>query len=128
MESVRTLIVDDSSVMRKIVERVLRQAGIPLGQVMEAANGSQALDIIRQQTVDLVLADVNMPVMDGLELVRQLHDLEQARAVPVLMISNEGSESRVREAIACGARGYVRKPFTPEQMKRQVLPLLAPPV
>jgi len=128
MESVRTLIVDDSSVMRKIVERVLRQAGIPLGQVMEAANGSQALDIIRQQTVDLVLADVNMPVMDGLELVRQLHNLEQARAVPVLMISNEGSESRVREAIACGARGYVRKPFTPEQMKRQVLPLLAPPV
>jgi two-component system, chemotaxis family, chemotaxis protein CheY len=76
MESVRTLIVDDSSVMRKIVERVLRQAGIPLGQVMEAANGSQALDIIRQQTVDLVLADVNMPVMDGLELVRQLHNLE----------------------------------------------------
>ena len=128
MESVRTLIVDDSSVMRKIVERVLRQAGIPLGQVMEAANGSQALDILRQQTVDLVLADVNMPVMDGLELVRQLHNLEQARAVPVLMISTEGSESRVREAIACGARGYVRKPFTPEQMKRQVLPLLAPPV
>ncbi len=128
MESLRTLIVDDSSVMRKIVERALRQAGIPLGQVMEAGNGSQALDILRQQTVDLVLADINMPVMDGLELVRQLHTLEQARAVPVLMISAEGSESRVREAIACGARGYVRKPFTPEQMKRQVLPLLAQPV
>jgi two-component system, chemotaxis family, chemotaxis protein CheY len=128
MEAMRTLIVDDSSVMRKIVERVLRQAGIPLGQVMEAANGSQALDIIRQQTVDLVLADVNMPVMDGLELVRQLHNLEQAREIPVLMISTEGSESLVMEAIACGARGYVRKPFTPEQMKRQLLPLLAQPV
>jgi two-component system chemotaxis response regulator CheY len=128
MEALRTLIVDDSSVMRKIVERALRQAGIPLGKVMEAGNGSQALDILRLQTVDLVLTDINMPVMDGLELVRQLHNLKQAREIPVLMISTEGSESRVMEAIACGARGYVRKPFTPEQMKRQLLPLLAQPV
>jgi two-component system, chemotaxis family, chemotaxis protein CheY len=127
MEALRALIVDDSSVMRKIVERALRQAGIPLGQVIEAGNGSQALDILRQQAVDLVLTDINMPVMDGLELVRQLHEVDNAREVPVLMISTEGSESQVMEAIACGARGYVRKPFTPEQMKRQVLSLLEQP-
>jgi len=124
MEALRTLIVDDSSVMRKIVERALRQAGIPLADVIEAANGSQALEILSQQTVDLVLTDINMPVMDGLELVRQLHKVDKARDVPVLMITTEGSESQVVQAIACGARGYVRKPFTPEQIKRQVLSLL----
>ena len=124
MEALRTLIVDDSSVMRKIVERTLRQAGIPIGQVIEAGNGSQALDILRQQKVDLVLCDINMPVMDGLDFVRQLHTVDNARGVPVLMISTEGNESNVMAAIACGARGYVRKPFTPDQMKRQVLPLL----
>jgi len=124
MQGLRTLIVDDSPVMRKIVERALRQAGISIGQVIEAGNGSQALDILRQQTVDLVLSDINMPVMDGLELVRRLRTVENARGVPVLMITTEGSESLVAEAIACGARGYIRKPFTPDQMKRHVLPLL----
>jgi two-component system, chemotaxis family, chemotaxis protein CheY len=127
MEALRTLIVDDSLVMRKIVERTLRQAGIAIGQVIEAGNGSQALDILRHQAVDLVLSDINMPVMDGLEFVRQLRTVENARGVPVLMISTEGSESHVVEAISCGARGYIRKPFTPDQMKRQVLALLAKP-
>ena len=127
MEPLRTLIVDDSSVMRKIVERALRQSGIPVGKVMEAGNGSQALDVLRQQKVDLVLCDINMPVMDGLDFMRQLRTLDNAQGVPVLMISAEGSESHVMEAIACGARGYVRKPFTPDQMKRQVLPLLRQP-
>jgi|SRR5271167_619957 len=127
MKTLCALIVDDSSVMRKIVERALRQSGIPVGQVMEAGNGSQALDVLRQQKVDLVLCDINMPVMDGLDFVRQLRTLDNARGVPVLMISAEGSESHVMDAIACGARGYVRKPFTPDQMKRQVLPLLRQP-
>ena len=72
MEGLRTLIVDDSSVMRKIVERALRQAGLAIGEVLEAGNGFEALDILRQQKVDLVLSDINMPVMDGLEFVRQI--------------------------------------------------------
>jgi len=124
MEPLRTLIVDDSPVMRKIVERALRQAGIPIRQVIEAGNGLQALEVLRQQTVDLVLSDINMPGMGGLEFMRQISTIANARGVPVLMISAEGSESHVMQAIACGARGYVRKPFTPDQMKRQVLPLL----
>ena len=125
MAGLRTVIVDDSPVMRKIVERTLRQAGIAIGQVIEAGNGSQALDILRQQTVDLVLSDINMPVMDGLELVRHLQSVENARGVPIVMVTTEGGESHVAEAIACGARGYIRKPFTPDQMRRSVLPLLA---
>lgn len=122
--NIRTLIVDDSAVMRKIVERSLRQAGINLDKVWEAGNGSEALEILRQQSVDLVLSDINMPVMDGLEFVRQLPGVENARGVPVVMITTEGSESHVVEAITCGARGYIRKPFTPDQVKEHVLPLL----
>ena len=124
MASIRALIVDDSSVMRKIVERSLRQAGIGLDQVLEAGNGSDALDLLRRQKVDLVLSDINMPIMDGLEFVREIAKVENAHGVPVVMITTEGSESHVVEAIACGARGYIRKPFTPEQVKEHVLPLL----
>jgi two-component system chemotaxis response regulator CheY len=125
MPGLRTLIVDDSSVMRKIVQRALQQAGLAIAEVLEASNGFEALDILRQQTVDLVLSDMNMPVMDGLEFMRQIGSVEKARGVPVLMITTEGSESHVREAISCGAAGYIRKPFTPDQMKQHVLPLLA---
>ena len=124
MPGLRTLIVDDSAVMRKIVQRALRQAGFAIGEVLEAGNGFEALDVLRHQTVDLVLSDMNMPVMDGLEFMRQLGSVENARGVPVLMITTEGSESHVMEAISCGAAGYIRKPFTPDQMKQHVLPLL----
>ena len=75
-----------------------------------------------------MFSNINMPVMDVLEFVRQLQTVENARGGPVLMITSEGSESHVAEAIAPGARGYIRKPFTPDQIKRHALPLLAPPV
>ncbi|MGD0929825.1 MAG: response regulator [Candidatus Korobacteraceae bacterium] len=120
----RTLIVDDSSVMRKIVARALQQGGVSSGEILEAGNGAEALDILRNQRVDLVLSDINMPVMDGLEFVRQLQSVENAKGTPVVMITTEGSESHVMQAISCGARGYIRKPFTPDQMKQHVLPLL----
>jgi two-component system chemotaxis response regulator CheY len=125
MEGLRTLIVDDSSVMRKIVARALQQGGVCLAQILEAGNGAEALEILRREKVDLVLSDINMPVMDGLEFVRQLRTVENAHGIPVVMITTEGSESHVMEAISCGARGYIRKPFTPDQMKQHVLPLLA---
>ena len=124
MGSLRALIVDDSGVMRKIVERSLRQAGLDLAEVWEAANGLEALAVLQQKTPDLILSDINMPTMDGLEFVRQLQGIESARGVPVVMITTEGSESRVVEALSCGARGYIRKPFTPEQVKQHVLPLV----
>lgn len=124
MDPLRTLIVDDSAVMRKIVARALQQGGVSLAEIIEAGNGSEALEILRREKVDLVLSDINMPVMDGLEFVRQLRDVENARGVPVVMITTEASESHVREAISCGARGYIRKPFTPDQMKQHVLSFL----
>lgn len=124
MEKIRALIVDDSSVMRKIVERSLRQAGIDLAQVREAGNGAEALAILGEDSVDLILCDINMPVMDGLEFVRQLQAMDAAKRAPVVMITTEGSESHVVQALSLGARGYIRKPFTPDQVKEHVIPVL----
>jgi two-component system chemotaxis response regulator CheY len=124
MSSIRALIVDDSSVMRKIVERSLRQAGIDLIQVLEAGNGAEALSVLQQNSVDIILCDINMPVMDGLEFIKQLPTIESAKSVPVVMTTTEGSESHVVQALSCGARGYIRKPFTPDQVREHVVPVL----
>jgi len=124
MSQIRALIVDDSSVMRKIVERSLRQAGLNLSSVLEAGNGAEALGLLDSNPVDLILSDINMPVMDGLEFVRQIQTVEKLRGIPVVMITTEGSESNVVQALSLGAKGYIRKPFTPDQVKEHVLPVL----
>jgi two-component system, chemotaxis family, chemotaxis protein CheY len=124
MDKIKALIVDDSSVMRKIVERSLRQAGVDLEKVLEAGNGAEALVALQGGAVDLILCDINMPIMDGLEFVRQVATVDTAKGVPIVMITTEGSESHVVQALSAGARGYIRKPFTPEQVKEHVLPLL----
>jgi two-component system chemotaxis response regulator CheY len=111
--------------MRKIVERSLRQAGIEMTDVFQAGNGAEAMALLQEQTVDLILCDINMPVMDGLEFIKQLPGVPNAKGVPVVMITTEGSEAHVVEALSCGARGYIRKPFTPEQVKEHVMPVLA---
>ncbi len=118
------LIVDDSSVMRKIIERCMRQAGMNLTKVLEASDGYEGLAILQENEVDLILCDINMPSMDGLEFLQALSTSEEARRIPVVMITTEGSEDRVYEALSNGARGYIRKPFTAEQLKEQVAPLL----
>jgi two-component system chemotaxis response regulator CheY len=124
MSEIQTLIVDDSSVMRKIVERALRQAGLDSMHVYEAGNGAEGIEILRSSQVDLILSDINMPAMDGLEFLKQIKDQKLAQGVPVVMITTESSEEHVKQAIAAGARGYIRKPFTPEQVKERVLPLV----
>jgi two-component system, chemotaxis family, chemotaxis protein CheY len=122
--SIRALIVDDSSVMRKIVERSLRQAGLDLNKVFESGNGAEALSVLADNQVDLILCDINMPVMDGIEFIKKLPEVPNAKDVPVVMITTEGSESQVVLALSFGARGYIRKPFTPDQVKDHVLPVL----
>ena len=124
MSEIRTLIVDDSSVMRKIVERALRQAGLDPLVVHEASSGAEGLEVLKGETVDIILSDINMPVMDGLEFLRQLKAQNLAAGVPVIMITTESSEEHVRQAIQAGAVGYIRKPITAEQVKERVLPLL----
>jgi two-component system chemotaxis response regulator CheY len=124
VENLRVLIVDDSSVMRKIVERALRQANLQLGDVLHAENGAEALGVVNRKKVDLILCDINMPVMDGLEFIKQLANVENAKGVPVVMITTEGSEQHVVQALSHGARGYIRKPFTPDLVKNQILSIL----
>ena len=124
MAGIDVLIVDDSSVMRKIVERALRQADLELNTVYEAGNGVEGLDLLSSRSVQLVLSDINMPSMDGLEFLRQMRSRNLASGVPVVMITTESSEEHVKQAIQAGAQGYIRKPFTPEQVKERVLPLV----
>jgi two-component system, chemotaxis family, chemotaxis protein CheY len=124
VKKLKVLIVDDSSVMRKIVERSLRQAGLDLGEVLEAGNGAEALVEVQKGSLDLILSDINMPAVDGLEFLKNLAGVEAAKGVPVVMITTEGSEARVVEALSAGAKGYIRKPFTPEQVKERIAPLL----
>jgi two-component system chemotaxis response regulator CheY len=124
MKEIRALIVDDSSVMRKIVERALRQAGLDPLVIHEAGSGTEGLEVLKSRPVDLILSDINMPSMDGLEFLRQIRTQNLAPDVPVVMITTESSEEHVRQAIQAGAQGYIRKPFTAEQVKERVLPLV----
>ena len=123
-KKLKVLIVDDSSVMRKIIERALRQAGLDLADVLKASNGAEGLVEVAKGPLDMILSDINMPVMDGLEFLRNLATLDSAKGVPVVMITTEGSEARVVEALSAGAKGYLRKPFTAEQVKERVASLL----
>ena len=119
------LLVDDSAMMRKVVIRTLKMAGLEFEQVFEAGDGVEALACLRQQQVDLIMCDINMPVMTGLELLQHIKDEKLATGVPIVMVTTEGSEPQVRQAILAGARGYIRKPFSADHIKNSVTPLLA---
>ena len=114
------LIVDDSAVMRAMVARVLRLSGVPLGATHHAANGEEALRAVREHAVDLVLLDVNMPVMDGEETLRRLRADASTAALPVIVVSTESSETRVDALRALGA-AFVHKPFAPEALRDTIL-------
>jgi len=114
------LIVDDSAAIRKILQRVLRQAEIPIGSVFEAGDGVEALSVLAAQSVGLILSDINMPNMDGLELLSKVKANESWKKLPMVMVSTEGSQAKVLEAVGLGAAGYVRKPFTAEQIKEKL--------
>ena len=114
------LVVDDSAAIRKILQRVLTQTNLPLGKVVEASDGREALEAMKQEKIGLILSDINMPNMDGLQLLGELKANDQWKSVPVLMISTEGSQTKVMEAVQLGARGFVRKPFTADQIKEKL--------
>ena len=118
----RVLIVDDSSSMRAVVKKTLAAAGYAVQTCLEAPDGAQALEILRQQEVDVVLSDLHMPNMDGIELLRRLHKEGRVPACFIL-VTTEGRKDRLKEALGLGARGYVSKPFHPEGL-RKILTLL----
>jgi len=118
------LIVDDSAAIRKILQRVLRQTDIPIGNVYEAGDGREALEALQSQNVGLILSDINMPNMDGLELLSQVKANEAWKKLPIIMVSTEGSQAKVLEAVERGAAGYVKKPFTADQIKEKLAAFL----
>ena len=117
------LIVDGSAAIRKILQRVLRQAEIPVGNVLEAGDGNEALEQLKSGNIGLVLSEVNMPNMNGLELLSQIRANHAWKDLPVVMISTEGSRAKVLEAVQLGAAGYVRKPFNADQIKEKLTAL-----
>jgi two-component system chemotaxis response regulator CheY len=112
------LIVDDSSTMRKIITRSLRQAGFAVDDVFEAGDGIEGLNALAANKVDLILSDINMPNMDGIEFVKAVRS--RGCQVPIVMITTEGGEDIIHEAFSSGASGSIRKPFTPEQLEEKL--------
>lgn len=109
----RILAVDDSASMRQMVAFTLKSAGF---DVVEAQDGSVALDIAKKEKFNLVLADVNMPVMDGITLVKNLRSLADFKFTPILMLTTEATPEKKQEGKAAGATGWLVKPFNPEQL------------
>ena len=115
--SYNILIVDDSKTMRQVIKKALSLSGFKVGECLEAGNGREALDVLSTAWVDLILSDIHMPEMDGFGLLQALKEHETWRDLPVVMITTEANEQRLQEAMALGARGYIRKPFTPENIR-----------
>lgn len=118
------LLVDDSSTMRKIIGRSLRQAGIDFDNIFEAADGIEALAVLESEKVDIVLSDINMPNMDGITFLKEKSTREAIKDIPVLMISTETGDDIIGEAKALGALGAIKKPFTPDKVNEVLGPLL----
>jgi two-component system chemotaxis response regulator CheY len=114
------LIVDDSPAMRAFIRRVLALSGFAAGECAEASDGQEALDLLRRQWIDVILTDINMPRMDGEELLRRLEADPLLRTIPVLVVSTDRTETRVQRMLEMGARGYVKKPFAAETLRDEL--------
>ena len=120
---IQVLVVDDSMLIRQVVKKVLPQSGLSVDQFFEAGDGQQALDIIAREDLQLVLCDINMPIMNGLQMLMQLRQMDDKNDLPVIMISTDGSKDTIQEAMDLGANGYILKPFTSEAVAEQLRPL-----
>lgn len=108
------LVVDDSNTIRSIIIKTLRLTNLEIGEIHEAGNGREALDCLKDNWVDLVLSDLNMPEMSGVEMVNIMAEDGMLNDIPVIVISTDGSATRIEELKEKGIREYIRKPFSPE--------------
>lgn len=122
--SLNILIVDDSETVRSIIVKTLQIAGVPTREVFHAGNGKEALDILHAQWVDLVFSDINMPEMGGVELLEKMQQEDLLKSIPVVIVSTEGSATRIEAMKAQGVRAYIRKPFSPEQLRAVVMDIV----
>lgn len=117
--AVNVLVVDDSSVMRSMIIKTIRLSGLQLGEIHQAANGREGLDALRQNWIDLVIADINMPVMNGEDMIDRILEHPEFKDIPIVVISTEGSKTRIDRLQNKGAR-FIHKPFTPEVIRDTV--------
>lgn len=111
------LVVDDSDVIRAMIARTLRLAAVPVGELHNAGNGKEALQILEDEWIDLVLADINMPVMNGEEMLEHMRSCPETADIPVIVVSTEGATERVSQLLGSGVTAWVRKPFLPEEIR-----------
>lgn len=116
--SFNVLIVDDSFSMRSVIKKVLSMSGFRVDECYEAGNGREGLAILEKEWVDVIISDINMPEMNGLEMLKQMKEHLLYQNIPVIVVSTEGSEDRVNEALCTGAKGFIKKPFLPEDLKK----------
>jgi two-component system chemotaxis response regulator CheY len=119
------LVVDDSATMRKIITRTIRKAGLSVDDdIREAGDGNEALERITESPVDIILCDINMPGMGGLEFVKKARELDSCADTKIVMISTESADELIEGVKADGADGYVTKPFTPETIQKELSPYI----
>jgi len=118
------LIVDDSLPMRSVIKRTLKAAGYGSSEMLEAANGKEALELMQNSWVDIILTDYNMPVMNGLAFIKTIKSNELSNDIPVIVVSTEGNKSKIKEFMECGAAGYITKPYTAEAIRDLIVNIL----
>jgi two-component system chemotaxis response regulator CheY len=122
--SYRVLVVDDAGPIRRMVVRAVEMSGLPIGEVFEAGDGGEALEVLAANWVDIVFTDIHMPGVDGIELVKRMAGDPLLRGIPVVVVSTERSEARIATLRRLGIRAYLPKPFRPEAVREVVLELL----
>ena len=123
----KVLVVDDSKIMRRMVVRSLQLSGLSVSEVHEADSGTEALEVLHRAWIDVVLCDVHMPKMTGVELVRKMAEDRLTADVPVVMVSSDRNQAQIEELERLGVRGYIIKPFQPEVLARTVQQVLGLP-
>lgn len=118
------LIVDDSATIRSMVKRTVAIIGLDVGELYEASNGIEALAQLADHDIAVLFVDINMPTMNGIQLLTRMKENERLKDIPIVIASTEGSQTRIDQLRALGVAGYVRKPFQPEQLRDVLIPLL----
>ena len=116
--SFNVLIVDDSNSMRAVIKKIVTISGFQMDKCLEAGNGREAMEVLSTNWIDIIISDINMPEVNGMELLEQLQKNETLKEIPVIMITTEGSVERMQEAFKLGAKGFIKKPFLPEEIKK----------
>jgi two-component system chemotaxis response regulator CheY len=118
------MIVDDSATMRKIIMKTVRMSGLEFDRTEEAGNGAEAIEKMKTATVDIVLCDINMPEMNGIEFVKQARLLDCSKNTKIIMVSTESAQDLIDNLMTSGANGYITKPFTPERFQEKISPFM----